>query len=107
MIATPIMISTSVKPACLRFNLVNIILLLRWFTICLCLSCDGRGIFQLRSHNSFPATPFMGEWQANESSDSIRLRPGRGPETSARDVRQNHVVDGWQRWNNVHRLTSV
>src|SRR5438270_1828680 len=107
MIATTIMISTSVKPACFRFNLVNIILLLRWFTVCLCLSCDGRGFFQLRSHNSFPATPFMGEWQANESSDSITLRPVRRPKASAGDVRQNVVIAGWHCWNSVHRLTTV
>lgn len=47
------------------------------------------------------------KWQANESSDSIALRPVRRPETSAGDVRQNVVVGGWHSWNSVNSLSTV
>src|SRR5438094_10052330 len=71
MIATTIMISTSVKPACFGFNLVNIILLLTALVYCLFVfGLRWRGFFRLRSHNLFPPTRVPAVWQANQPSDS-------------------------------------
>src|SRR6266480_4658783 len=55
MIATTIMISTSVKPACFRFNLVNIILLLIALVYCLFVfELRWRGFFRLRFSQLIP-----------------------------------------------------
>src|SRR5438067_3393368 len=73
MIATTIMISTSVKPACFRCNLVNII----FYCVGLVFVCVWVAIARLLPatiSQLIPCRSLRGEWQANESSDLITDR---------------------------------
>ena len=61
MIATTIMISTSVKPACFDLICLTFFIALVYYLFLLVrVAIGGRTFYGLRSHNSFPATPLSG-----------------------------------------------
>ena len=70
------------------------------------LSCDKRGFLWLRlTTHSLPLP--CGEWQANESSDSITLRTVGRPKAGAGHVGQHGQIGCWHLRNGVHRLSTV
>ena len=61
MMATTIMISTSVKPACFRFNLVNIIFYCVGLVFVSVWVANRRGFFRLRISQLIPCHSLYGE----------------------------------------------
>src|SRR5260370_1284130 len=105
MIATTIMISTSVKPACFRFNLVNIIfycggLLFVCFWVARGAASSGCDL----TTNSLPLPSRGNDRRMNRQ---IRLRTVGRPKTDAGDVRQHVVVAGWHLRNGVYKLRAI
>src|SRR5438128_6942756 len=104
MIATTIMISTSVKPACFLFNFVNIIFYCVGLVfVCVWVAIGAASGCDLTTH-SLPL-PLRGN--GRRMNRQIGLRPVRRPKTGAGDVRQNVVVGSWHSWNGVNCLNTV
>src|SRR5436190_15992490 len=104
MIATTIIISTSVKPALFAdnfFNIINLSLLIGYY----CCELRSSALFRLfLTTHSLPPPP--GGYDRRMNRQILEGRIGR-PECSRRDVRQRGKAARWDLWQLVHGLRAV